>query len=96
MGNEVSYTPEQITRALESNYSFIKIKERATKMGINIIIQGDGSIQIQNTKHLVKGNSSIPAPSSPGNDDIGLTITNISNALEKMSSDCGYSLFTYQ
>jgi hypothetical protein len=96
MGNSESHTPEELKSALERNPSFQKIRVRAKKMGVDINIQGDASIQIQNTKDLVKGNARVPPPDSSDLASINSTLAKITESLEKLASDCGFTIYGYQ
>lgn len=96
MGNSASSTPEELKSALEKNPSFLKIKARAKQLGVDITIQGDASIQIQNTKDLVKGNARVSPPDSLDSASINTTLAKITESLEKLASDCGFVISGYQ
>lgn len=94
MGNTESISSHDLVNAIHKSYDFVKLKNRALKMGINITVQSDGSIQLQNTQDLVKGNHVIEAPS--GVDDIPNLVKKIEEKLTSMSTECGYIHFGYQ
>lgn len=95
MGNtESEYSVADIKYILEKDPNYLKIKSRSVRLGVNIIIQGDGSIQIQNTNNLVKGNMNISGPKKP--EDIDNVLEKLSEAIQQQASDLGYNYFGYQ
>lgn len=98
MGNAVSpeqlKTSDQKMSAMVASPHYISVKKRAEKMGIQITFQGDGSLNLQNPKDLVKGNLNIPGPETK--EEVATIIRKMSETLEQWAQTCGYVHVGYQ
>lgn len=98
MGNADStskiLTPNQQVNAILTSSGYPMIKRRADKMGIEVTVQGDGSIQLQNPKNLVKGNRNVRGPITE--EDVEEVMQKVTETLDELAKECGFIHFGYQ
>lgn len=74
--------------AVATSPNYLTVKKRATKLGIQMTFQDDGSIQLQNPKDLVNGHRIVPGPSTP--DKAEATLQKVLIILEQLMPESGY------
>jgi len=92
MGNADSSSetlnPSQKISAVLSSPNYPAVKRRIEKLGIQLTFQGDGSLQLQNPKDLVRGNRNIPGPQTI--DGVEVTIKKLIATLDEWMGEFGY------
>ena len=95
MGNsdssQTKLTPHEKINAIIASPRYYSIKKRIEKMGIELTIQGDGSLYLQNPRDLVKGNCPIAGPDTL--DDVESKLDEIIKTLDLWSQNCDYISF---
>lgn len=94
MGNEMSYDAEHLISAIENNYNFIKVKEKAKKMNIIILVQGDASITMQNINDKASKTINLPGIKNPN--EVNNLVQSISATMDNMAKDCGFVHYGFQ